>query len=139
MERLNEDEFIFNDDLRRYKNIHQLMAAYNDPQGSIYLHECLPPSEYGNYKYTVKDTYLFFLFFLDKSPLLLCRDDKLMGDSLTDSSAAFGILPSSPLCINSSDIQVYKGQSYSLYSQLFSICTPIELKGCLFTKRMLSF
>ncbi|KAF2897768.1 hypothetical protein ILUMI_08399 [Ignelater luminosus] len=91
LERLNEDEFIFNDDLRRYKNIHQLMAAYNDAQQSIYLQECLPPSEY------------------DKSPLLLCRDDKLMGDSLADSSAVFGILPSSPLCINSSNIQVYKG------------------------------
>lgn len=48
LERVSDDEFIFNDDLRRYTNIHQLMAAYNDPQESIYLKECLPPSEYGN-------------------------------------------------------------------------------------------
>ena len=47
MERISGDEFIFNDDLTRYKSIPQLVAAYNDPNGAIFLQECLPPSEYG--------------------------------------------------------------------------------------------
>lgn len=47
LERLTGDEFIFNDDLTRYRSISQLMSAYNDPQGVIYLGECIPPSEYG--------------------------------------------------------------------------------------------
>lgn len=47
LEKLSGEEFIFNNDLTRYKSIPQLMAAYNDPNGDIYLAECIPPSEYG--------------------------------------------------------------------------------------------
>ncbi|RZC37630.1 tyrosine-protein kinase hopscotch [Asbolus verrucosus] len=90
LERITGDEFIFNDDVTRYKSIQQLMAAYNDPNGAIFLQECLPPSEY------------------DKSPLLLCQSDNLPGDSLTDSSALSSIMPTAPLCINCKDLQVYK-------------------------------
>ncbi|KAF5274388.1 hypothetical protein FQA39_LY07268 [Lamprigera yunnana] len=97
LEKLATDEFIFNDDLRRYKNIQQLMAAYNDPKDYIYLQECLPPSEY------------------DKSPLLLCQDNSIVGDSVTDSSALKDILSFTPLCINSKDLQVYKGLEYKGY------------------------
>lgn len=49
LERLMGDEFIFNDDLTRYRSIRQLMNAYSDPQNVIYLAECIPPSEYGLY------------------------------------------------------------------------------------------
>lgn len=48
LERLPSGDFIFNDDLTRYKTVQQLMAAYNDPNGVIFLQECLLPSEYGN-------------------------------------------------------------------------------------------
>ncbi|XP_044265655.1 tyrosine-protein kinase hopscotch [Tribolium madens] len=92
LERITGDEFIFNDDLTRYKSIQQLMAAYNDPNGPIFLQECLPPSEY------------------DVSPLLLCQSDNLPGDSVTDTSALRTILPTAPLCINCKDLQVFKGQ-----------------------------
>lgn len=47
LELLGGTEFIFNNDLTRYKNINQLIATYNDPNGEIFLQECLPPSEYG--------------------------------------------------------------------------------------------
>lgn len=46
-ERLIGDEFIFHDDLNKYKSVFELMSAYNDPDGAIFLQECLPPSEYG--------------------------------------------------------------------------------------------
>lgn len=51
LEYLSNDEFIFNDDLVKYKTISQLMAAYNNANGTIYLKECLPPSEYGEVLY----------------------------------------------------------------------------------------
>lgn len=92
LEKIGGDEFIFNDDLRRYKSIQQLMAAYSDPDSTVYLQECLPPSEY------------------DQSPLLLCQPEVIAGDSLTDSSSIACLLPSAPLCINTRDLQVYKGQ-----------------------------
>lgn len=92
LEKLSNEEYIFNDDLKRYKSIHQLMAAYSDSKEYIFLQECLPPSEY------------------DKSPLLLCRSHNIAGDALTDSSAVHNLSSFTPLCINSKDLQVYKGQ-----------------------------
>ncbi|XP_031329480.1 tyrosine-protein kinase hopscotch [Photinus pyralis] len=92
LEKLATDEFIFNDDLNRYKSIQHLMLSYNDPKESIYLKECLPPSEY------------------DISPLLLSRTDNIAGDSVADSTAVHSLIPAQPLCIHSRDLQVYKGQ-----------------------------
>ncbi|XP_065168066.1 tyrosine-protein kinase hopscotch-like [Atheta coriaria] len=79
LEYLSNDEFIFNDDLVKYKTISQLMAAYNNANGTIYLKECLPPSEY------------------DNSPLLLCKitsDEKRAQD---DNS----------VCINPKNLEVF--------------------------------
>lgn len=91
LEKIGPDEFIFNDDLRRYKSIQQLMSAYSDPDSLIYLQECLPPSEY------------------DQSPLLLCKNNEITGgDSLT-TTIDTNLLTTSPLCINTKDLQVYKG------------------------------
>ncbi|CAG9764694.1 unnamed protein product [Ceutorhynchus assimilis] len=91
LERIKDDEFIFHDDVTRYKSIQQLIQSYNDPEANIYLKECLPPSEY------------------DVSPLLLCRSDSLKGDALTDSSSLHQLIPDGPVCINYKDLQVYKG------------------------------
>ncbi|XP_060536188.1 tyrosine-protein kinase hopscotch-like [Cylas formicarius] len=84
-----KDEFIFNGDITRYKTIQQLIKAYSDPEGAIFLQECLPPSEY------------------DLSQVLLCRSDSLVGDSIADTSQ-ISELPSTPVCINFKDLQVYK-------------------------------
>lgn len=54
LEKIGQDEFIFNDDLRRYKSVQQLMAAYNDASSAIYLQECLPPSEYGKWENVIR-------------------------------------------------------------------------------------
>lgn len=60
MERLSGNEFVFNGDVTLYKNIQQLIAAYNNSDGAIYLQECLPPSEYGN-KYITYTLKMWFL------------------------------------------------------------------------------
>ena len=46
-------------------------------------------------------------FYIDISPVLLCRSEKLVGDSLTDSSA---VIPPDPVCINIKNLQVFKGK-----------------------------
>ncbi|XP_030744957.1 tyrosine-protein kinase JAK2 isoform X2 [Sitophilus oryzae] len=92
LEKIKEEGYIFNDDPTKYKNIHQLMHAYNDQNGTVYLQECIPPSEY------------------DISPLLLCRSESVVGDALTDSSSLNVLIPQGPVCINYKDLQVYKGQ-----------------------------
>ncbi|XP_045460768.1 tyrosine-protein kinase hopscotch isoform X2 [Harmonia axyridis] len=92
LEKISKDEYIFNDDLTRYKNIHQLISAYNNPNGPIFLQECLPPSEY------------------DKSPLLLCHKENLSGSALADASSLSVLIPKIPICIDCNDLQVYKLQ-----------------------------
>ncbi|XP_044747142.1 tyrosine-protein kinase hopscotch [Coccinella septempunctata] len=91
-EKINKDEYIFNDDLTRYKNIQQLILAYNNPNGPIFLQECLPPSEY------------------DKSPLLLCHKENLSGTAVADASSISALVPKVPICIDCNDLQVYKLQ-----------------------------
>lgn len=50
LEKISKGEYIFNDDVTRYQSINQLIAAYNDPNGDIFLQECLPASEYGKFR-----------------------------------------------------------------------------------------
>lgn len=59
--------------------------------------------------------------FSDKSPLLLCQCDDIAGDSLTDSSSALDMLPTTSLCINSKDIQVYKGKLGNVIYTVYKI------------------
>lgn len=92
LERISNDEFIFNDDFRTYTNINQLITAYSEPEGNIYLAECLPPSEY------------------DQSPLLLCRTSNFVGEFLTETSALETAALGNPLIINNKDLQVYKSE-----------------------------
>ncbi|KAL1488030.1 hypothetical protein ABEB36_015403 [Hypothenemus hampei] len=91
LECIKDDHYIFQDDDTVYKNLQQLINAYNNPDDTIYFKECLRPTEY------------------DVTPLLLCRSDTLIGDSVTDSSALLQI-PPNPVIINYKDLQVYKGQ-----------------------------
>ncbi|XP_066257100.1 tyrosine-protein kinase hopscotch-like [Euwallacea similis] len=46
--RLANDQYIFNDDLEPYDSLTQLVEAYSQPEGAIYLKECIYPSEYGD-------------------------------------------------------------------------------------------
>lgn len=55
LERITGEEFIFHDDVTKYKTLQQLMKAYNDPNRSIYLLECIPPSEYGKNTFERKE------------------------------------------------------------------------------------
>ncbi|CAG9828556.1 unnamed protein product [Diabrotica balteata] len=103
LEKISGGELIFTNDLAndltKYKSIQQLMSAYQDPNASVYLQECLPPSEY------------------DISPLLLCRSETLVGDLLTDSSVLNSInMPTLPVCINCKSLQVFKGQEKEGFS-----------------------
>lgn len=41
------NEYQFNDDVRKYKSIQDIVLEYSKTEGKISLLECLPPSEYG--------------------------------------------------------------------------------------------
>lgn len=90
LEKISNEEYIFNDDLTRYRTVQQLMDTYNKPNEAIFLHECLPPSEF------------------DQSQLLLCKKETQIGPALADATTLNSIVPSSPLCINFKDLQIYK-------------------------------
>jgi hypothetical protein len=47
IEKRGEEEFFFSGDGNIYTSIMQLVAAYRTGEDSIFLQECLPPSEYG--------------------------------------------------------------------------------------------
>jgi uncharacterized protein YigE (DUF2233 family) len=47
IEKLGPEDFALSDSMQRFKSIAQLVAAHQDPENSLYLNECLPPSEYG--------------------------------------------------------------------------------------------
>ncbi|XP_050296167.1 tyrosine-protein kinase hopscotch-like isoform X2 [Anthonomus grandis grandis] len=88
LEKIAENAYIFHDDLKRYSSIQELVADHR--KSEIYLNECIPPSEF------------------DVSPLLLCRNEIIVGDTLTDIET----LPvlNQPTFINIKDLQFYKGQ-----------------------------
>lgn len=47
IEQLAPDNFVLSDSEQRYRSLAELIAMHQDPDGSPYLVECLPPSEYG--------------------------------------------------------------------------------------------
>ena len=47
IEKLGPEDFALSESMQRFKSIAQLIAAHQDPESSLYLNECLPPSEYG--------------------------------------------------------------------------------------------
>ncbi|XP_069675687.1 tyrosine-protein kinase hopscotch [Periplaneta americana] len=92
IEKLGEEEFLFSGDGKAYSSITQLVAAYRSGKDSIFLQECLPPSEY------------------DKSNLLLCQLECRKTDHLSEGSAVTWLETASPQCINVRNLQVYKNQ-----------------------------
>jgi len=47
LEQVKGNSFLFEDDLKLYKSIQEALQSYNSPDSSVYLRECVPPSEYG--------------------------------------------------------------------------------------------
>jgi hypothetical protein len=49
IEKTNSGQLMFQLDGQNYPNLAELIAKYRAAGGDIYLEECLPPSEYGNF------------------------------------------------------------------------------------------
>ncbi|KAJ8678849.1 hypothetical protein QAD02_014636 [Eretmocerus hayati] len=98
IDKLGPDEFALSDTLQRFRSIAQLISAHQEPrelESSLYLNECLPPSEY------------------DKSPLLLiCNPEKLTSDVVADEEIVAEVLKGRPCCVMPHDLQVYKAQPF---------------------------
>lgn len=52
------------------------------------------------------------LYFLDKSPLLLCVPERTSRAALTEGYIEMPLMGSAPLIVNPSDLQIYKGQIF---------------------------
>ncbi|GLH06136.1 Tyrosine-protein kinase Abl [Gryllus bimaculatus] len=83
-------QFLFSADGCYYDSLSQLLAAYREEKGGIYLQECLPPSEY------------------DRSSLLLCQPDTGAKDSSFFSGLGSSTPSGTPVCIDIRNLQVYK-------------------------------
>ncbi|KAJ2948407.1 hypothetical protein O0L34_g7646 [Tuta absoluta] len=81
-------DFVFNNE--QYPDIASIVRCHQNPQGRIYLHECIPPSEY------------------DKSQLLLCGQSQKKGVRI-DQAELQEILRDnkSPRCLPNKDIMLY--------------------------------
>ncbi|RZF41575.1 hypothetical protein LSTR_LSTR000289 [Laodelphax striatellus] len=87
------EDYIFDGGMS-YPSIKQLIASLRQPDSSIALKECLPPSEY------------------DDSPLLLCKtvDESVDVFGFNISGSVRDMNLNQPNCINTKQLQVYKGR-----------------------------
>ncbi|XP_071446998.1 tyrosine-protein kinase hopscotch [Hetaerina americana] len=89
----SKEDYVFSADGVSYPTIVDLINAYRKKEGTVVLEECLPPSEY------------------DKSPQLICLKMNSKGDgAMNDLSNIVGLSSGIPLCIDTRNLQVYKGQ-----------------------------
>ncbi|XP_075216229.1 tyrosine-protein kinase hopscotch [Lycorma delicatula] len=92
IEMVSEENFVFSGDGKSYPSVLHLIMILRAPDNPIQLQECLPPSEN------------------DQSPLLLCKvNDSLLNDSSLN-SIALNITSGPPRCIDTKQLQVYKGR-----------------------------
>ncbi|CAH4030590.1 tyrosine-protein kinase hopscotch [Pieris brassicae] len=84
------DGYVFNQE--KYFSIERLISCHQNPEGRIFLNECIPPSEY------------------DKSQLLLCGEPVKKGVRI-DQAELQDILKDnkSPRCLPNKDILLYTG------------------------------
>ncbi|XP_034935206.1 tyrosine-protein kinase hopscotch [Chelonus insularis] len=94
IEQIGTENFILFGSMNVYKSIPQLIHSHQDPAKSLYLAECLPPSEY------------------DKSPLLICALDGMGSDVTADDEIVTELLEGGPRCIPPQQLQVYKAQPF---------------------------
>uniref|UniRef100_A0A1B6DNP3 non-specific protein-tyrosine kinase n=2 Tax=Clastoptera arizonana TaxID=38151 RepID=A0A1B6DNP3_9HEMI len=83
--------FIFNEEEKIYNSLQEILIELREAGRTVYLSECIPPSEY------------------DVSPLLLCRSDQSHFDGNDDETLPLA-LPSSPQIINTKELQIFKGR-----------------------------
>ncbi|KAF7995940.1 hypothetical protein HCN44_007047 [Aphidius gifuensis] len=94
IEQICDDEFILADCVKTFKSLTQLVLSHNDPNGNLYLSECIPPSEY------------------DKSSLLICANIKCNSDVAADEEIISELLDNGPSCISPLQLQIYKAQPF---------------------------
>ncbi|XP_015116546.1 tyrosine-protein kinase hopscotch [Diachasma alloeum] len=95
IEQLAPEEFILSDSVKVYQSLGQVIASHHDPDGSLYLSECLPPSEY------------------DQSPLLICAVEGVGNDVAADEDVIASLLEGDPRCITPQQLQIYKAQPFA--------------------------
>ncbi|XP_043290064.1 tyrosine-protein kinase JAK2 isoform X2 [Venturia canescens] len=83
IEQLGPDDFVLAESVQRYRSLAQLIAMHQDPEGPIYLVECLPPSEYG-----------------------------IGSDVAADDEIIAALLDGGPRCISPQQLQIYKAQPF---------------------------
>lgn len=119
IEQFGPDDFVLLDSVQRYRSLGLLIASHQDPEGQVYLAECLPPSEYGLLRSLSLDfdhddklviNKYYFSHPLDKSPLLICAAEGVGSDVAADEEIIAALLEGGPRCIPPHQLQVYKAQ-----------------------------
>ncbi|XP_014205005.1 tyrosine-protein kinase hopscotch [Copidosoma floridanum] len=94
IEKLGPEDFALSDSMQRFKSIAELLSAHKDPENSLYLNECLFPSE------------------RDVSPLLLCAPERMKSDVTAEEEIITGVLEARPGSVLPHELQVYKAQPF---------------------------
>ena len=92
IEQFGPDDFVLSESVERFRSIPQLIASYRNPEGQLYLAECLPPSDY------------------DISPLLLCAPEGVCRDVRTDDEIVADLLGPGLRVIEPQALQVFKSE-----------------------------
>ncbi|CAD6215597.1 GSCOCT00000409001.2-RA-CDS [Cotesia congregata] len=94
IEQLGPESFIISESVQTYKSITHIVSSFNDSEQTLYLSECLPPSEY------------------DKSPLLICAMTEVCNDVAADEEIITALLEGEPRVIPSHQLQIYKANPF---------------------------
>lgn len=113
----NNKEFV-------YKNILELIAAYKNPEETLFLQERLPPSDYGEFynAFFFTISFLKYGFVTEKSQLLLCEPSTHSTASDINHEDIEKLLSDNkgPRCIDTKDLLIYEGkQKFTSKSKIF--------------------
>ncbi|XP_014296943.1 tyrosine-protein kinase hopscotch [Microplitis demolitor] len=95
IEQFGPESFIISESVQIYKSIAQIISSFNDPEQTLYLSECLPPSEY------------------DQSPLLICAIERVSNDVAADEEIITTVLEGGLRVIPPNQLQIYKAQPFT--------------------------
>lgn len=118
IEKIGPDDYALSESLQRFRSINQLISAHRDPDGLLYLNECLPPSEYGikrakQFFYLQKfERYKISNIFPDKPPLLICAPEIKKSDTVADEEIIAGVLDARTCIVPPYELQIYKAQPF---------------------------
>ncbi|XP_033221595.1 tyrosine-protein kinase hopscotch isoform X2 [Belonocnema kinseyi] len=94
IDQMGPTDFILSETINRFTSMAHLIKSHQDPDGQLYLGECLPASE------------------SDKSQLLLCAKENVESDVIADHELISDLLNRRPAVILHSEINVYKAQPF---------------------------